>query len=71
MAGLYTCLNFIFVGKNELVEETSTKSNKNSIFILAVSCTRIPTPAPGLSSLYTDVDLQKTTRFAFELFVKG
>lgn len=71
MTSLYICLNFTFVGKNELVEETHTKGNKILTPILAVSFAQTPTAAPGLPSLYTDFDLQKATKFALELFVKG
>lgn len=79
MAGLYICRNSFPASKNKLAGRASTDSSS----ILVVSYTLTPTPslvfafvpAPvfALSPLsrYTDKNLQKTTKLALELFVKG
>ena len=69
---------FLPVGKDELTRNAPgapTKSSSISILLPAVFC--VPTlapaqaPAPGLPNLYIDEDLQRATKLALELFVKG
>lgn len=74
------------VGKDELAGGAPwapTKSNSTPISIPAASWAPTPTPtqtpaptqafaqAPGPPGLYMDADLQKATKLALDLFVKG
>ena len=40
-------------------------------FVVSCTFTPAPTSAPGPPGRYIDKDLQKTTKLALELFVKG
>ena len=77
MANLRTCRNSAPVGKNKLAGSVSTEGSNTSTPSPAISRAQIPTPAQarasthGLPGMYTDVDLQKTTSFALELFIKS
>ena len=76
MTGLYTRRNPLLGGKNKLAE-APTEGNST----LAVSCALIPAPTqapaltlasgPGPPGRYTDKDLQRVTKLALKLFVKG
>lgn len=66
------------ISKNELAEDapgaptegssTPTPSPAISPALTPVPA-QAPTPAPGLPGMYTNIDLQKATRLALELFV--
>ena len=83
MIGLQTCRNPVPAGKDELTEKVLIKGSGTSTFIPAVLYTPIPilpqVPAlvqalaltPGLPSRYTDEDLQRATKLALKLFIKG
>ena len=78
MARLCTCYNSPTAGKDEVTKdalEVPIKSNSTFTCSPTISCVLIPAlaqvPIPGPPDLYTDVDLQKTTKLALELFVKG
>lgn len=83
MAGLYIYYNLVFIGKDELVGKVFTK-NSNTLILSpnifqaqifaptqASAPTQAPAPTSGLPNMCTNVDLQKTTRLALELFFKG
>lgn len=77
MAGLYICRNPALIEEDKLVESIPTKGSNIPTLFLANFCAQIPafaqalTPALGLLSRYTNVDLQKATKLALKLFVKG
>ena len=77
MAGPRTRCNPLSAGKDKLATGAPSKGSGIPNPTLAAFCTPIPAltqdpaPAPGPPGIYTDVDLQKTTRLALELFVKG
>ena len=70
------CFNPPPTGNDELAGGApGALTNGSGIFTptTATSCTPTPTPAPvpGPTGMYTDVDLQRATKLALELFVKG
>lgn len=76
MARLQTCCNLTPINKNEFAENILGASiDSNNIFtpILNASWASIPTSnfflTLSLLSIYINIDLQKTTRLALELFV--
>lgn len=82
MASLYICRNILLSGKNKFAKNFSKdpiKNNSISTFFLAVSQAQTLVLAQNLASaldssllgIYTSVDLQKTTKLALKLFVKG
>ena len=72
MASLYTRRNLFFGRKNKLAR---VPINRNSTPVISCAFTSALslalTSSPGLSERYTDENLQKTTKMAPELFVKG
>ena len=81
MAGPRTRRNPPLAGGDELARGAPTKSSgtptptpvisRPPTPALAISPTQVPALAPGPPSMYTDVDLQRATRLALELFVKS
>lgn len=84
MAKTRTCHNPAPTGKNKLAKNTvraPTKNNSTFTSILAVFRALTPVLAQdpvlakvfisGSLDIYTDENLQKTTRLALELFMKG
>lgn len=82
MAGPCTHCNSSSESKDRLAESilrAFTENNSTCILSLVVSRAQNPTPAQksaltptlDLPSIYTDVNLQKTTKLALELFFKG
>ena len=78
MAGLRTRRNLLLSGKNKLAG-APTKGNSTPSPSPVVSQAQTPapaqapapTPAPGPPGRYTDEDLQRATKLALKLFVKG
>ena len=80
MAGLRTRRNPLFGSKNELARALTNGNSTSAIFYAPIST---PTQAlaptfasaavsiSGLSSRYTDKDLQRATKLTLKLFVKG
>lgn len=69
MAKLRICCNLIFVGKDELAARVFTKGSGIFSPISATFYTLNPTPSSP--DIYTDVDMQITTKLGLKLFVKG
>lgn len=77
MTRLYTCCYLAFVGKDELAATACTEGSgtlsptptvcSNPTFTPA----QTPISALGLLNMFTDMNLQKATKLALELFVKG
>ena len=73
MAGLRTCRNPLFGGKNELAEIQTKEKSTLAIFrapTFTLAQVSTPTPAPGLLERYTNKDLYRATKLTLELFVK-
>ena len=74
MAGLYIYYNPFFGGKNKLTEafikENSTFSHFSIVFWVK-TLTLTQAYALSLSKRYINKNLQKTTKLALELFIKG
>lgn len=77
MAGPRTWRNPSPVGKDKLTGKTPSKSSDTPTSTSIISCASIsaptqnPAPAPSQLGMYTNVDLQRATKLALELFVKG
>lgn len=77
MAGPRTWRNPSPVGKDKLARKTPSKgsgipTSTPTVFCASISApTQDPAPAPGLPGIYTHVDLQRATKLALKLFVKG
>ena len=81
MAGPQTRHNRFLTDKDEFTRRAPTKASSTPTPIPVVFCA--PTPAstqalapaqasvPGPPGLYPDADLQRVTKLALELFVKG
>lgn len=80
MAKPWTRCNFTFVSKDELTGDILEAHTRNSgIFTLisivfcafTLALAQTPTLIPGLSSIYLNLNLQKATKLALELFIKS
>lgn len=83
IAGLYTHRNPVPVGKDELAKNVTTESSNTFILSLAIFWAQTSTPAwilahaqapalaSGLPDIYTNINLQKTTRLALKSFVES
>lgn len=83
MAGPRTCRNFAFIGEDKLAKSVLTKDSNTLIpyapIFSAQTTTpaQIPapawalTPAPGLPSIYIDINFKTATRLALKSFVKS
>ena len=73
MAGLCTRYNPPSGDKNELASGAFTNNSGTPVPTPAVFQAPTPAPAsaPGLPERYTDKNLQKATKLALKLFVKG
>ena len=78
MAGLYTRCNFSLGGKDKLAKAFIKRNSTPAVFraptpvpAQAPAPTLAPTSASGPPGRYTDEDLQRATKLALELFVKG
>lgn len=72
MAGTRICRNTycnLLTGKDEFVERALIEGSHTSNFTFVVFyASTLALSSPGL---YTDIDLQRASRLALELFVKG
>ena len=78
MAGLYTCRNLPLGRKDELAKVPIEGNGILAIFYAltlalarASAYTPIPVLALGPQARYIDKDLQRATKLALELFLKG
>lgn len=83
MAGPRICRNLTSVKKDKLAGGVFTKGSNTPTPFLAISHAQTPALAqalsltqalafaPGLSDMYTNIDLQKIIHLAQELFIKG
>lgn len=81
MAGLRTCRNLLFTGKDKLVGGAPTKSSDTltltitishvSTFALVQALIPAQISVSGPPGMYMDADLQKITNLALKLFDKG
>lgn len=77
MARLQTRYNLALVGEDKFAEDVTTKDSNTPTLSLAISCpqtpasAQVPIFAPSLPGMYTNINLQKATRLALELFIKG
>lgn len=72
MARLCTYRNLVFANKNKFSRKITTKN----IILISISIVlRLSTPifafASGLQNIYIDINLQKATKLALELFILG
>lgn len=85
MAGLCTCYNSALVREDEFAGDVSNKGSNTYTFFLAqtsappqvsalaqdLASTQAIAPASSLPDMYTNINLQRTTKLALILFVKG
>lgn len=83
MTKLRTCRNSALIRKDELAKDILTKGNKTFPLFPAISQAQIPifaqastfakvfAPIPSPPNIYTNVDLQRTTKLALKFFIKG
>lgn len=71
MVKLKTHYNPALASKNKLADRTFIKVSENSIFTFIDIENVIPTPVLGLPNICINVNLQKTTKLALELFFLG
>lgn len=69
MTGPQTCYNLVPTSKNQVAKRASIEGNGIFITTPAATLTFVSVFAPSLPGIYTNINLQKTTKLTLKLFI--